>query len=1301
MTIARDPSLPTPATVGATGTITGSGSVSFSTSNPATLWAVVAIGNYDGLSRTPYGFGWVGGTPAGATAWEKVGEALNGGTHAAQVWRATATLPLSSAQVAATANASMTNGAARIAIEAIAGANPTPGVTAQRTTNGTAAAGSIALACQPGSWALVAGCLEEPGAVTPVAGTTETGESVGMITAAVGVNQAGGSVTVGWSQSFTYGALLAVEILAAGPATEDQPDTGTAREGVQDDPVVTLPATLGPEDRAAESTTSPTSPLALATGQHLAWVVNAGAGGTFDLTALVTAVALGQLRVTIDGVVVATPSFDGDPFQTYNESVADVMLGRDTASDALGGPFYELPADRATLWSLAGLATVGGSRAFSGRQVYTTLASGATAAQVQAALDACPVGQVVVGPPGQVSVTGAAIAVRKGITWRKDVSGTRAVRTSGGGAVVSIGNGTFDINQPIGSTNLASPGAKGDWSVQVASTTGLAVGDVVLLDERFDGSRWVWTPQNTDWDQEWPFLRDDGPPYSQTVFRPQNELKEIAAINGTVVTFTSPLHRDYRTTFAAQLSRYDAFVKYAGLEGVEVSGGQDGNVRVTGAAYSWVTNHDNHNWMGEGVALHGAFRCNLTGSYIHDTDYPHPGGVGYAISLAAGTSEVLVENNITIRVNKNIVGRSCGAGAVVGYNYFDDAVIDYALNFPEVGINLTHMIGSHDALMEGNYGQNIDADFTHGNSLWHTYFRNWANGRRRNSFPGTTESSASRCAALMNHSLYHSFVGNVLGFPGMASASNPSWTEEDNTGGDDGLADVWRLGYDGITWEAQDPQVPATTIRYGNRDCLTGLQKFYSAPQQPIPDSLYLSRKPDFFGAFEWPWVTPSDPAIWTRTLPAKARYDAGTPMAVIEDPTIPVMMPLISAGVPVVASAGTASYAVDDSFGGNLWGFHRCELNANGTLALDLSSVPAAQRQRIVVALYQGLGDGQQQINFRALGDSNVWQNVAGGYVLEGGTSSSGPWTALATVAQNCQHFKPHLLTFAGYTWLRFRATSGTPYLDLAVYDASQGVGDGIAIFGDSITSNAFSDADVGAPPEWMGKAIRTAHPGFFPPIVGGGIPFMTAGDARSIFVDGTGGFTTGLDQPGRLSYAAVRYVALAYGANDAPAQNLVDEFRAHYQALIAAFRQQGQVVALAAPTWATDSGRQAGLVQIRGTIGYHLADWAAGSFSSGAYTWRGGRVYRCTTAGTSVTGPTGTGTGIADGGTARWAYVPSLREDFAADPQVIAGPDLYTTFLNHPEWLGDGLHPSGSGSGVWKQTWIDWALSALYSKV
>ena len=81
--------------------------------------------------------------------------------------------------------------------------------------------------------------------------------------------------------------------------------------------------------------------------------------------------------------------------------------------------------------------------------------------------------------------------------------------------------------------------------------------------------------------------------------------------------------------------------------------------------------------------------------------------------------------------NKVMVARSSGAGSVVAYNYMDDGYINGSDAWVEVGVNGSHMVGSHHMLFEGNYSFNTDSDQTHGNAIYHTYFRNYLSGYRK------------------------------------------------------------------------------------------------------------------------------------------------------------------------------------------------------------------------------------------------------------------------------------------------------------------------------------------------------------------------------------------------------------------------------------------------------------------------------------------------------------------------------------------------------------------------------------------
>jgi len=106
----------------------------------------------------------------------------------------------------------------------------------------------------------------------------------------------------------------------------------------------------------------------------------------------------------------------------------------------------------------------------------------------------------------------------------------------------------------------------------------------------------------------------------------------------------------------------------------------------------------------------------------------------------------------------------------------------------------------------GNYGRNADSDDTHGNSIYHTYFRNHLRGIRAafdNQAGGriddTTQSrnGPKRCAGLMAYSYWMSFVGNETPVTGKSG--------------------VRILGWERVT----DGQVSATTLRHGNFDYLT------------------------------------------------------------------------------------------------------------------------------------------------------------------------------------------------------------------------------------------------------------------------------------------------------------------------------------------------------------------------------------------------------------------------------------------------------------------------------------------------
>ena len=585
-----------------------------------------------------------------------------------------------------------------------------------------------------------------------------------------------------------------------------------------------------------------------------------------------------------------------------------------------------LPADRATVWH-PGMMSVGGIPV---RSVPCASLAPAGAGlddtkRIQAAIDACPPGQVVQLRAGTFLVnSGNFVLLNKGITLRGAGPGqTTLAKTDGAKPNVeavgsnpsplivvgpSIFSSTGDSSGVASSSALLVDAAKGAFTVTVADATGLMPGQIVLLDEA-SGAGWQPDPQGhgriwaaPDWRVVWkkhdpPFqyVDDLGPDTFPTtpgsagswfsrLDRPTAEVKQIAAVTGSSVTFTTPVHISYRVANTAQLSRFASrHVDNAGVEDLTLSGGDAGNLRFQWAAQSWAKNVESTQWHGEGFAINSSFRVELRDFYVHDGAWAQPGGGGYAISLAAGSAELLIENGIAVRANKVMVARAAGAGSVVAYNYMDMSYINTIPDWVETGLNASHMVGPHHVLFEGNYAHNADSDNTHGNSIYLTFFRNHLSGMRAsfaNQAGGTIDDSKRpksgphRSVGLQAFSYWMSFLGNVLGAPGQMNG----WVYEGRFAGKPA---IWMLGWDDKPPYRVDVKVAATALRHGNFDYLTNTLVWdTSRPDRNLPASLYLKQKPPFFDAgrgYAWPWVV-AEGTTKLHVLPAKARYDAGTP---------------------------------------------------------------------------------------------------------------------------------------------------------------------------------------------------------------------------------------------------------------------------------------------------------------------------------------------------------------------------------------------------------------------------------------
>ena len=519
---------------------------------------------------------------------------------------------------------------------------------------------------------------------------------------------------------------------------------------------------------------------------------------------------------------------------------------------------------------------------------------------------------------------------------------------------------------------LTSDGTQGSTTILLNKVTGLSVGQWVRIDEN-DEVTSTPGPNGTNITAATDILADSGAPstgktvqadvvngveYGALYHRTTSEIHLISAIGGACgtlcVTFDSPLTIKYRVSNVAQIyTPNHTFVSQAGVENLTVVGGVGGQtggpIHMDFCAYCWLKNVETYYWVG-GVGISNSVRTQVSGVYFHDCSDCENNGNEYPFALDGATTESLTENSIFRIAGKGMVGRSCGGGNVIAHNYVDDtfyqasSIGNYWL---DMGLNGSHYVGCHHTLFEGNWADNCDNDDTHGNDVYHTYFRNWCTGLRSNfTDPSLSNPSSStynnadapvsdlssisyahgqsypyspnerHAAGTMATDYWMAFVGNVLGYPGLTCSTGctmTGWVYSNGTGNQQDKS-IWETGW--VGGGSSDPYLVSTSghgscngssppgcfyfWRHGNYDTVTASIADWQTTgcgggscNQTLPNSFYLSVAPPYFStvatcSYTWPWVTPqTSPFVIAASgggcssysgLPAKARFDAGTP---------------------------------------------------------------------------------------------------------------------------------------------------------------------------------------------------------------------------------------------------------------------------------------------------------------------------------------------------------------------------------------------------------------------------------------
>lgn len=504
---------------------------------------------------------------------------------------------------------------------------------------------------------------------------------------------------------------------------------------------------------------------------------------------------------------------------------------------------------------------------------YSAPTDGTTNARAafEAALAACPVGQTVTVPAGTFTLDGGGYLDLKG----------RHLKGAGRGGVTRIilkNNARFRIYGNSGNPNQIKPIvggpqgtsgtiiARGDMWVDIADASGISLGDRVYLLEDDDGTEvnpvggeGLWDPRSFD-------------PPGPTRNKEQNFV--VAAKDGNRITFRDPSAHNWSTTRNVYLGFDSVTAKYTGLSDMTIGGASSTSQPTEGvyigqAANCWLENVEFVWCERQGIYMRDVVRITIRSCDMHDFFWLTNSG-GYGIRMDMGPSNCLIEDCYFAGMRMPGVICSGGVANVFAYGYSDFPIHENVTQ-QQHGVLFHASYPSYNLTEGWESGLRVGADNVHGN--------NFANGFYRCRLRGATTDARTNIAPTkyrlgVNIDRYaHNYwvVGSLVG-EGLTSAGYEAEaddiTQEQNF--------EYKLGYlsDGDNDAADnDAAVKTTMLRHRNYSSVFDDVVLDPSQSGDLPNSLYLSAKPSWYGSAVWPPFTPEGAAV--EELPAKARFAA------------------------------------------------------------------------------------------------------------------------------------------------------------------------------------------------------------------------------------------------------------------------------------------------------------------------------------------------------------------------------------------------------------------------------------------
>lgn len=294
------------------------------------------------------------------------------------------------------------------------------------------------------------------------------------------------------------------------------------------------------------------------------------------------------------------------------------------------------------------------------------------------------------------------------------------------------------------------------------------------------------------------------------------QVLRIRSVGDTTLELEDPLNFGYSAHLNPRI-RPIQMITHAGIERLSLArldAGDGDMIEFVNAAYCWVREIESRFASRRHVGLTSSYRCTVRDNYFHHAHEYGGGGHGYGVACSRHTSGCLVENNVFSDLRHAMLLQLGANGNVFGYNYSANPVAQQE-NWQPPDVSL-HGHYLYMNLFEGNIVQEIATDYWGPTGPGNTFFRNRIEGKG---------------ISIRDQSHGQNIIGNVL------------------------------AGSEEIEIHSS---VENTLIRMNSAGKL-------SQHSWTLPQSYYLSGRPEFFGDLSWPVF--NEDSSKSQSIPARQRY--------------------------------------------------------------------------------------------------------------------------------------------------------------------------------------------------------------------------------------------------------------------------------------------------------------------------------------------------------------------------------------------------------------------------------------------